>query len=162
MGEINLFSKYDIKPKRKYWIAVLIIVSFGMILLDYFILKNRVANAESNLNQIRSEIDSVDIGDDDSEDEIVSKIQALENEKLNSGKLLECAIELCSLENKNIVLQDIQLSSDEIELVGFCWSRDDIYSLMEGLNDLGYELKLSELESVEDYYLFNVNGDRHE
>lgn len=162
MEEINLFSKYDIKPKRKYWIAVPIIIVLGLFLLDYFRLKNRVVNAESNQNQIVSEIEGEGIKSDSSEYDTVMKIQVLENEKLNSETLLESIILLCSLDNQDLVFQDIQMNREEINLTGFCWSRDDAYSLIDGLKDLGYEFKLTGLDSVDDYYLFKVNGGRYE
>ena len=162
MEEINLFSKYDIKPKRKYWIAVPIIIVLGLFLLDYFRLKNRVVNAESNLNLIVSEIEGEGIKSDSSEYDTVRKIQVLENEKLNSETLLESIILLCSLDNQDLVFQDIQMNREEINLTGFCWSRDDAYSLIDGLKDLGYEFKLTSLDSVDDYYLFKVNGGRYE
>lgn len=162
MEEINLFSKYDIKPKKKYWITVPIIIVLGLFLLDYFRLKNRVVNAESNLNLIVSEIEGEGIKSDSSEYDTVRKIQVLENEKLNSETLLESIILLCSLDNQDLVFQDIQMNREEINLTGFCWSRDDAYSLIDGLKDLGYEFKLTSLDSVDDYYLFKVNGGRYE
>ena len=162
MEEINLFSKYDIKPKKKYWITVPIIIVLGLFLLDYFRLKNRVVNAESNLNLIVSEIEGEGIKSDSSEYDTVRKIQVLENEKLNSETLLESIILLCSLDNQDLVFQDIQMNREEINLTGFCWSRDDAYSLIDGLKDLGYEFKLTGLDSVDDYYLFKVNGGRYE
>ena len=162
MEEINLFSKYDIKLKRKYWIAVPIIIVLGLFLLDYFRLKNRVVNAESNLNLIVSEIEGEGIKSDSSEYDTVRKVQVLENEKLNSETLLESIILLCSLDNQDLVFQDIQMNREELNLTGFCWSRDDAYSLIDGLKDLGYEFKLTGLDSVDDYYLFKVNGGRYE
>lgn len=162
MEEINLFSKYDIKPKKKYWITVPIIIVLGLFLLDYFRLKNRVVNAESNLNLIVSEIEGEGIKSDSSEYDTVRKVQVLENEKLNSETLLESIILLCSLDNQDLVFQDIQMNREELNLTGFCWSRDDAYSLIDGLKDLGYEFKLTGLDSVDDYYLFKVNGGRYE